>query len=90
MRTNTQACTSARARARRETPGVTPQVGHQTIKWSSLRASDKSKYIAMSVPTLDMQLVESDRGEAAKQLVAALEETGFLFVKNAKGYNPGM
>ena len=44
----------------------------------------------MSVPTLDMQLVESDRGEAAKQLVAALEEPGFLFVKNVKGYNPGM
>ena len=44
----------------------------------------------MSVPTLDIKLAESDRGEAAKQLVAALEEPGFLFVKNVRGYDPGM
>ena len=44
----------------------------------------------MTVPTLDVQLVESDRGEAAKQLVAALEEPGFLFVKNVKGFDSGM
>ena len=43
----------------------------------------------MSIPTLDMQIAESDRGWAAKQLVAALEEPGFLYLKNVRGYQPG-
>ena len=43
----------------------------------------------MSIPTLDLHLAESDRGEAAKQLVAALEEPGFLYLQNVKGYHPG-
>ena len=43
----------------------------------------------MSIPTLDVQMAESDRGEAAKQLVAALEDPGFLYLKNARGYKPG-
>ena len=43
----------------------------------------------MSIPTLDLWLAESDRGEAAKQLVAALQEPGFLYLKNVAGYQPG-
>ena len=43
----------------------------------------------MSIPTLDLQLAESDRSEAARQLLAALEEPGFLYLKNVKGYEPG-
>jgi isopenicillin N synthase-like dioxygenase len=42
----------------------------------------------MSIPTLDMQIAESDRDGAAKQLVAALEEPGFLYLKNVRGYQP--
>lgn len=43
----------------------------------------------MSIPTLDLQLAESDRSEAARQLLAALEEPGFIYLKNVKGYEPG-
>lgn len=43
----------------------------------------------MSIPTLDLQLAESDRSEAVRQLLAALEEPGFLYLKNVKGYEPG-
>ena len=43
----------------------------------------------MAIPTLDLQLAESDRGEAARQLVSALEDPGFLYLKNVKGYQPG-
>ena len=43
----------------------------------------------MSIPTLDLRLAENDRSEAAKQLVAALEEPGFLYLKNVKGYQTG-
>ena len=34
----------------------------------------------MSIPTLDLWLAESDRGETAKQLAAALQEPGFLYL----------
>ena len=40
----------------------------------------------MSIPTLDLN---SDRTEAAKTLVAALDDPGFLYLKNVKGYEPG-
>ena len=43
----------------------------------------------MAVPTLDLSLAESDRAEAARQLVNALEDPGFLYLKNVKGYDPG-
>ena len=43
----------------------------------------------MSIPTLDLRLAENVRSEAAKQLVAALEEPGFLYLKNVKGYPTG-
>ena len=43
-----------------------------------------------TIPTLDLHLAESDRDMAARQLVAALEEPGFLYIKNVKGYQPGM
>ncbi|CAI8005791.1 Isopenicillin N synthase [Geodia barretti] len=39
----------------------------------------------MSIPTLDLA---GERGEAAKQLVAALEDPGFLYIKNVQGYDP--
>ena len=44
----------------------------------------------MAIPTLDLQLAKSDRGEAARQLIAALTEPGFLYLKNVKGYDPGI
>ena len=43
----------------------------------------------MSIPTLDLHLAENDRGEAARQLVAALEEPGFVYLQNVEGYHPG-
>ena len=39
------------------------------------------------IPTMDLA---GDRGETAKQLVAALEDPGFLYIKNVQGYDPGM
>ena len=46
-------------------------------------------YSAMAMPTLDLSLGKTDRAEAARQLVAALEDPGFLYLKNAKGFEPG-
>ena len=46
-------------------------------------------YLAMAIPTLDLRLAESDRREAARQLVVALEDPGFLYLQNVKGYQPG-
>ena len=45
--------------------------------------------LAMAIPTLDLRLAESDRREAARQLVVALEDPGFLYLQNVKGYQPG-
>jgi hypothetical protein len=39
-----------------------------------------------AIPTLDLA---GERGEAARQLVAALEDPGFLYIKNVQGYDPG-
>ena len=43
----------------------------------------------MAIPTLDLRLAEGDRDEAARQLVVALEDPGFLYLQNVKGYQPG-
>ena len=43
-----------------------------------------------AIPTLDLSLAKSDRHEAARQLVSALEGPGFLYLKNVKGYDPGI
>ena len=43
----------------------------------------------MAIPTLDLRLAESDRDEAARQLIIALEDPGFLYLQNVKGYQPG-
>ena len=43
----------------------------------------------MAIPTLDLCLAETDRDEAARQLVTALEKPGFLFLDNVEGYHPG-
>ena len=40
----------------------------------------------MSIPTLDLS---APREEAAKVLVSALNDPGFLYVKNIRGYDPG-
>ena len=40
-----------------------------------------------SIPTLDLT---SDRHEAAKLLITALEDPGFLYIQNVKGYEPGI
>ena len=40
----------------------------------------------MSIPTLDLA---RERREAARQLVTALEDPGFLYVKNVQGFDPG-
>ena len=45
--------------------------------------------VVMAIPTLDLRLAESDRREAARQLVVALEDPGFLYLQNVKGYQPG-
>jgi len=41
----------------------------------------------MAIPTLDLS---SAKSEAARQLVSALEGPGFLYLKNVKGYDPGI
>ena len=43
----------------------------------------------MAIATLDLSLAETDSGEAAKQLITALEKPGFLFLDNVEGYHPG-
>ena len=43
----------------------------------------------MDVRILDLLLAQSDRAEAAHQLVAALEDPGFVYLKNVKGYDQG-
>ena len=43
--------------------------------------------MSTNIPTLDLA---GDRGETAKQLVAALEDPGFLYIKNVQGYDPGI
>ena len=43
----------------------------------------------MAIPTLDLRQTENDRGEAARQLLIALEDPGFLYLQNVKGYQPG-
>ena len=41
----------------------------------------------MAIPTVDLS---STKSEAARQLVSALEGPGFLYLKNVKGYDPGI
>ena len=40
----------------------------------------------MSIPTLDLA---GPQEEGAKQLVAALKDPGFLYLKNVNGYQSG-
>ena len=47
-------------------------------------------HIMAVIPTLDLSLAKSDRHEAARQLVSALEGPGFLYLKNVQGYDPGV
>ena len=39
------------------------------------------------IPTLDLA---GERDEATRVLVAALEDPGFLYLKNVPGYDPGI
>ena len=42
----------------------------------------------MTIPMLDLWLAKSDRGESARQLVLSVEDSGFLYLQNVKGYQP--
>ena len=60
--------------------------GHETIQRVYFLATPVK---VMAIPTLDLRLAEGDRDEAARQLVVALEDPGFLYLQNVKGYQPG-
>ena len=54
-----------------------------------MTSSKGRTYLRWLSPTLDLALAETDRHEAARQLVSSLEGPGFLYLKNVQGYDPG-